>query len=532
MAGEGQPFRRRLLLNTGAVGASNLWAILISVVTLPLTLHGLGADAFGTWVLLNTFSAMSGWFSLADLGAGAAATREVATRAAADDVEGTSHAISSTLVLFGGLGLIFAVLFGVVGPIVLPHLFSTPADLVGALRVAIVIFAVQVLVDQLTNATEDTLDGLQRVDLSRAVDAFRRSLVAIGVAVVALAGGGLQGAALASLAGSVLGAVVAAAMLHHQQRDGWRAPQTRVIRELLSYGKSIAVLQPIGVITRQMDRLIAGTVLGPGAVTLVEIATQIQNGAVAVLNAASYVATPASSWVHARHEPALLRELVVRGTKYSLLMTYPVTIGAAILAPDLVHVWVGPVYAAAAGLTVLALLDVIFSGPLQVGSNVLIGIGRAPDVLKAAVGAVLINLVASVVLAHLVGIAGVFLGTLLGLCFLVPFLGLATCRQVEVPPLEFVRTTVWPSLLACAPMAVLVGVIEVLPLRPLTTLLVGAPLGALVYLVTVWRLVLSAAERQELGGMLRRSPGPDPDPAAEPADDPGEAPADERTDEA
>jgi O-antigen/teichoic acid export membrane protein len=499
-----QPFRRRLLANTGAVGLSNLWAIIISVIALPLTLHGLGTEAFGTWVLLNTFSAMSGWFSLADLGVGTAATREVATRASGDEQLGVSHAIASALVLFGGLGLIFAVLFAAIGPAVLPHVFSTPKDLVTALQFAIVVFAVQVLVDQLTNAAEAALDGLQRVDLSRAVDAFRRTAVAIAVAVVAMAGGGLEGVALASLAGSLAGAVVAGAVLHHQHRGHWARPQLAVMRSLLSYGKSIAVLQPLGVITRQMDRLIAGAILGPTAVTLVEIATQVQNGASAVLAASSYVATPASAWVQARDEKGLLRELVVRGTKYSLLITYPVTIGAAILAPDLVHVWVGPTYAAAAGLTVLALLDILLSGPLQVGSNVLIGVGRAPEVLKAAVGAVLINLVASVVLVHLVGAAGVFLGTLLGLAFLVPFLGRAICRQVEVSPRTFVSDSVWPALLACIPMAVVVGGIEALPLPPLTTLVLGAGTGAALYLATVFILVLSRDERDELRATLRR----------------------------
>jgi O-antigen/teichoic acid export membrane protein len=507
VATEHRPFRRLLLRNTGAVGLASVWAIVISVVTLPLTLHGLGTDAFGTWVLLNTFSAMSGWFSLADLGTGAAATRELATRAARDDPAGVAVVIASTLALFTILGLVFAVLFGSIGPVVLPHVFSTPQHLVGALQFAIVVFAVQVLVDQVTNAAEDSLDGLQRVDLSRAVDALRRTLVAVAVAVVAVAGGGLQGAALASLAGSVLGAALSLALLRRQQVGGWSRPQWTVMRGLLSYGKSIAVLQPIGVITRQMDRLIAGIVLGPSAVTLVEIATQIQNGAQSVLTATAYVATPASSWVHARQDTDSLRELVLRGTRYSLLLAYPVTVGAAILAPEIVHVWVGPAYAAAAGLTVLALLDLLLSGPMQVGSNVLIGIGRAPDVLKAAAGAVVINLVASVVLAHVIGVAGVFLGTLLGLCFLVPFIGLAVCRHVDLRPADLLQTTVVPAALACVPMGLVVGGIVLADLRPVVTLVLGTVVGGVVYLVTLARFVLSGDERQELRTTLGRQRG-------------------------
>ncbi len=504
MSGEAQPFRRRILVNTAAVGFGNVWAIVISVVTVPLTLHGLGTDAFGTWVLLNTFSAMSGWFSLADLGIGAAATREIARRSSVGDGPGAARATASAFVLFLAFGLVFSVLFGLIGPAVLPSVFSTPEGLVAALQFAIVVFAVQVLVDQVTSAAEDALDGLQRTDLGRGVDAVRRTAVAVAVAVVALAGGGLQGAALASLAASVAGAAVAVIALHRLQRGWWRGPNRSDMRALLAYGKTLAVLQPLGVITRQMDRLIAGIVLGPAAVTLVELATQVQNGASAVLSASTYAATPASSWVHARDEPGLLRELVSRGTKYALLATYPVTVGAAILAPDLIHVWVGPAYAAAAGLTVLALADIIMSAPVQVGSNVLIGTGRAADVLKAALATVAINLVASVVLAHLVGTAGVFLGTLIALLFLVPALTRATCRQVELAPLTFVRQAVTPAALACIPMALVVGLVEVLPLRPLTTLLIAVPVGGAIYLATVMVLVLSPPERTELRSVLRR----------------------------
>ena len=440
------------------------------------------------------------------------------------------HAASSALILFGVLGVFFSLLFGVIGPFVLPDVFGTPSSLVPSLQFAIVVFAVQVLIDQLTNAAQAALDGLQRVDLSRGVDAIRRTAVAATVAIVAIAGGGLQGVALASLAGAVVGAVASIVMLQRQERGWWRTPRRDRIRSLVSYGKAIAVLQPLGVITRQMDRLIAGIVLGPAAVTLVEIATQIQNGAYAVLSATAYAATPASSWVDARDEPGLLRELVMRGTKYSLLVTYPVAIGAAILAPDLVHVWVGPTYAAAAGLTVLALIDVVVSAPVQVGSNVLIGVGRAPDVVKAALGALAINLTASLILVHVVGTAGVFIGTLLAALFLVPVIARAGLRLVGIPFAEFLRSAVVPALVACIPMAAVALLVEALPLRSLTTIVIAGGVGGVVYVLAAALVALSADERRELRSMIRR-PRPADEATDVPTDELSDPPVDERSDQ-
>ena len=70
----------------------------------------------------------------------------------------------------------------------------------------------------------------------------------------------------------------------------------------------------------------------------------------------------------------------------------------------LVRLWVGPACAAAAGLAVVGLVYIAMTAPIQVGSNLLVGTGRA--VLRTVIGAVVVNLVASIVLVHLVGTVG------------------------------------------------------------------------------------------------------------------------------
>jgi len=175
------------------------------------------------------------------------------------------------------------------------------------------VYAVQVVVDQASNGCQASLDGLQRADLSRLSDGLRRTLVAVAVAVVAASGGGLLQVAVASLAASSGGLVVVAVVLHRVRGTWWRhRPGVEHMRELLAYGKTAAVIRPIGVIHRQMDRLIVGAILGPSAVSLVEIATQIQNGAEAVLSSSSYAVLPAASWVRAREDHSSLTELLIR----------------------------------------------------------------------------------------------------------------------------------------------------------------------------------------------------------------------------
>jgi len=493
------------MLNTAWTGIGTGWAMLVSLISLPLMLHGLGTDAFGTWVLLNTFSAMTGWFSLADIGVGVAATRAIAGRVSVDDGDGARQLIASAVTLFVVLGVGFGLLFGTIGPVTLPDLFNTPADLVGPLRVAIVVYAVQVVVDQASNALQASLDGMQRIDLSRGADGARRTLVAIGVTGVALGGGGLEGVAVASLVASAGGLVVAVLLMRRVERSWWRTrPQRDHMKGLIRSGRSMAVLKPIGVFHRQMDRLVVGAILGPAAVTLVEIATQIQNGAETVLGASSYAVLPAASWVRAREDQRLLRELILRGTKYSLVITLPMVVAGMLLAGPIVAVWVGPAQAEAAGLAVLALAYTGITAPVQVSSNVLVGIGRAPAVLLAAAGAIVINLVVSIVLVRQVGICGAFIGTLLGGIFLVPFLLRAILRETEMTLGEFFRESIRPEIVPLALLAFTVGAVVVSPLGNLITIVVAAAAGGLVYLVATLKLAMAPDEVSGLRAAFSR----------------------------
>ena len=68
-------------------------------------------------------------------------------------------------------------------------------------------------------------------------------------------------------------------------------------------GRSVLLTDPRRLdkqrLPRTVDRFVVGVLLGPGAVSLVEIATQLQNGADAVLSASSYAVVPGAAHLDA-----------------------------------------------------------------------------------------------------------------------------------------------------------------------------------------------------------------------------------------
>jgi O-antigen/teichoic acid export membrane protein len=495
---EARPYRKRLLQNVLAAGAGNAWAMVVSVISLPLMLHALGPTAFGSWVLIQTFSAVNGWFSLGDIGVGAAATYFVGSGLGAEDEAAQYRSAGTAVWIFVALGIVFGAALALFGPPLLPHVFSTPASLRGSVRIAIVWFGLQILFDTVTEGCESILEGCQRVDLSRGTDALRRTLVAVGVVAVASAGGGLRNVALVSAAASGIGMLFALTLLTLQVPGAWRSAKVSEVRRLLTYGWRVAALDANGVLHRTMDRLLVGSFIGPVAVTVLEVATQVMNVVAAVLSSASYAVLSSAALLAGRRDRDAMARLLQEGTRLTLLVTWPAAAGAAMLAVPIVRVWVGPRYDAAAGLAAVAIAYIALAAPLQVGSNLLRGTGRVNDVLRPALAAVTVNLIASVLLVQAVGTVGVLEGSLIGLVILVPMLTRSFLDVAGLSLREFLLDSVIPPLVPLLVLCAAVGLVLALPLAPLATLIVGTGVGGLVYVGAMLLTVLPPAHVREM----------------------------------
>lgn len=511
-----RPFRRRVLVNTAAVGAANGWSMVLALVSLPLMLRGLGSAAFGTWVLLSTFSGLNGWLSLLDLGMATAGTREIAGRHGVDDEPGLARAVGTTIAVLSLLAVATGVVFAVVGPLVLPSLFQTPDDLVDPLKFAIVVYGAQAALDLVTGAFTAVLDGYQRVDRARAVDVTRRTLVTAATAIAALTTHRLGVVAVASAVATLVGTVVAVLATRATARGLRPTASVAEVRVLFHYGKTIAVLRPLGVLRSTVDRFVVGVILGPSAVSLVEVATQVQNGANAVLSSSAYSVVPAAARLHAQGEPDKLAELVETATRYTLLATWPVAALSAVLAAPLIDVWVGDQYADAAGLVALACLAVAVVAISHVGSQYMLGTGRARTILRIAFLAIVVNVAGSIVLVNLVGVAGTFQATIAGAVISMPLMLAAVTDDLRVGIGSFLRAAILPAVPAALGAIVGAGVVLLLPLGSLVTLLVGGALGAALAAAGAYAWGLRPSERAKALGVLRSvvRRGPKPDEAA------------------
>lgn len=489
--------RHGLARNVLFSGAGNVWAMVVTLVALPVMLHGLGAVGFGTWALLETFSAGRGWLSIADLGFSTATRAEVSRRQSLEDPAGVSRTMTSALVLLAAMGAVCGAAVAGIGPSVLPGIFHTPGALHAQLVVAILALGVRVPFEMVSEGTFASLEGLQRIDLARVADACQRTMLIAGAAAAAVTTSNLAVVEEVSLAATVLGIGLALGLLmkHQSLRV---APAWSEVRHLLHFGLAVGGTNIFSVVHRNMDRLIVGVILGPAPVSLVEIATQVQNGADAVLAATASPVVPAAAWFDARHSSEQLRRLLYRGTKYVVLATIPFIIGAALLAGPLVNAWVSPHYSRAGILIPLAMIYMLMVAPLQVGSLILTGVGRARDVLRPFAVATVVNLGASIVLVLLIGVAGAFVGTLVGTGILIVPLTRSVLHEVGGVARELVVRSLAPALVPSLLLVATLVIVLLVGWAAIPTLVIGALAGGCVYCAAALRWSLQSEERREL----------------------------------
>jgi O-antigen/teichoic acid export membrane protein len=475
--------------------------------TLPLILRGIGAESFGIWVLLQTFSATTGWLSVPANGLSVSTTREVAAASTANE-HSLGRAVGVTVAVFGLSGVLFGLALAAVGPSILRTILDLHDFNAHTLRILSLAFGVQILAEHLCLALTSVLEGLQEVALARSIDALRKTAIAVAGAGAATLDGGLRAVGVSSATAALTVTIASAVVVTKRRQIRPRRPGRAGIRSVVGYAGTVSLLQGTGVLHRTMDRTIAGFAFGPAAVALVEIANQIQLGSTALLTSTTYPMLSSAPWLRARRDDVALRTLLSRLTRYSVLLTLPLVALIVAFAGPFIRLWVGEEFSEAIGLTQVAVLSVALAAPLQAGSNLLQGVGQAGTVVRATGVAVLVNLAASVTLVNSVGVVGVFQGTMVGTLVLTPMLARSIAHDAGA---DFV-TLALNALRRAIPPALAAGVVGALAvaldLPDLLALGGGGAAAVIVGSLVAARWSFEPGERAELVSSLRRGRDP------------------------
>lgn len=254
-------------------------------------------------------------------------------------------------------------------------------------------------------------------------------------------------------------------------------------------------------------RIVLGAYKTPTAVGLYEGPVRSHNLLYALGGALAVPVVPTASRYVATGDQRRLRDLVVRGTRYTLALFVPICVTLIVLAEPILEAWLGQRYAEGhVALAILVSYWLLYGG-LVVTPGFLVGAGRARQLATIMIGVAAANLVLALLLTPELGVEGPALATAVPFVVAFPFVLRLGLGASGAHLAELARRAWAPNYLLGGALAL--GLIVGRGLFPMDEGVVVVALaagGVLAYWAVFYGFVLDAGERALVRDLLSPAP--------------------------
>jgi O-antigen/teichoic acid export membrane protein len=379
--------------------------LLIGLLLIPVTLHGLGPARFGLLSLSLTVLEYSTLFAL---GLGPATTKHVAEAIARED-ESTSDLIAMSVIAHAVLGTIGGAIVALLAPVFVDHVFSVSAELRPEAIAVFRLLGVMVPATLLLLSLFGALEGASRFGL---VNLLRVPISALSFIIPAV--GVTYGIGLPAILSTLvilrlivcagLALVVAASVPGHRWR--WPSEWTRM-RGLLSFGAWLSVSNVVSPTLVYADRFILGHLRGLAALGIYSAPFDAVMRFLAVPSSLVRAMFPTLSAMQSTSSREQLRPLFRKAVSTVLVLLAGPVLILVLFGPVLLRLWLGEEVAAGAGTAVRILaVGLVFNALAFVPTTFIAAFGRPDLSAKFHVLELVIHLPVAWWLVSQYGIAG------------------------------------------------------------------------------------------------------------------------------
>ena len=507
----------RVLRNVITNYARDVSGALISFVLTPLMVHMLGEGGYGLWV---TVFSLTGYFGLVDQGLRPSLVRYVSRDRAAGDQDSLSRTLSSAFALYTVAGVLVLVATAWVAAQAGTWFKIDPAAIPAA-RTTVMVAGLSLAIGFPFAVFGATLSGLQRYDVANGIGITIGIARALAFVVVLRSGGGIVELAWASLVSNLAGHLWTVAAVRRLLPDARWSPRLvdrEHMRRIGSYGGIAFVGALASRIAFQTDSLVIITFLSASLVTPFALAAGLVDNVRSLVYSATWVLSPTASEMETRGETQPLQAMLIAGSKYAVLLSWPVLFALMVFGENLLATWIGDKRGSAASLLVVLALPTLLALPQSAASSMLFGIGRHRGVVMLSILSAALNLGLSLLWVRPYGLNGVALGTAVPLALVS---GLATmiyaARAMSLP----FRRYLWEGLVAPGLVAS-VFLVPAFAIQALWRPSGWVPLGLavagswIVFALVAWFFGITPADRERWVRVVPRALGlvREPAPAA------------------
>ena len=404
--------------------ASRAIAVIVSLISVPLTIHYLGPERYGAWITLTSILT---YLTIFDLGIGNTVANGVSEALAKGSTRLARRRVNtaylSLTVISIGITALIALAWPLISwPAVLGIRTDTNRDEISmAAATAIMI----VLASFPLSVTPRVMGACHKVTISNFWNSVGSVASLLLLFFATRIKSGLPGLVWA-VSGSTLIVGICSTVWLYKHFSWLRATIYDVkwsgVRELFGTAMPFFAVQISGIILFQTDNLVIAQVLGASAVTPYNVTWKLFSYASILQVIALPTLWPAYSDAFARRDFKWVRKTY----RYNLLIAVGTTavfvLVLFLVSRKFILIWAGPSAVPSMGLVLGMGIWTIVSSVSWCESCLLGAAGQVKgQALYSGIGSI-VNLISSILLARIFGLLGIILGTLVAyaLCILIP----------------------------------------------------------------------------------------------------------------
>lgn len=477
----------------------------------PFIVSRIGIELFGLWALVFGIISL---FGLLDFGFATAGVKYVAETFGSGDTARRDRILGTLMVLYTGIGVVCIGVVALTAQYAAHGFDLQPAQRQDFIRL-VWLLGLTVAANFPASLYRAVVTGAGRLDLVNGV-ALLMVLTQAALTVILLERGwGLTGLGIAS-AVSMLGQSLLLAPFAYRLVPGLSLSPAGFsrdqVRELTSFSLYAFLANVAVLIILRIDPIVIKLFLPLSAVALYAIASRVAEYVYLLNKQFSNALMPLVSQSHGRGDRETIARVLSDGSRFLLGVAVPFMTLLWFYTPEIIHIWMGPDFAASAGLLRILLVAVAFSTLQLNAANVLGMTGHHRLVAGAMVGSALLNLLLSLALILPLGLSGVAVATLIA-ALVVEALVIVprACRSQSLPLAGFLRKGVWPALPPAIPMLAVAWLLyRWQPPEGLGMVTLHGLAAATIYVLLFYRFAMAASERRQivdrLSGLRGRRP--------------------------
>ena len=420
-------------------------SILIMGLLTPYIVEKLGTDAFGLWSLTLAFL---GFFSLLDLGLGAAVVKYVAECRGSGEHQRRNTIVSTLLVAYLGLALFSVLVLAAVSPFY-ATIMNLPVESRQTALVLLWLMGLRLIFVPLPMGLfRSILHGEQKFYASNIAQVVALALYGIGAYVVLERGGDIIDLALLQI-GSMLIEYLAYLFLARRSVEHLQVhpklASRAVLKEIWGFSAAALFVNVAGLILLRTDPLIIKLYLPLSAVAVYAVALKVAEALLMLLKQFINVLSPLIAELKGEGETEKIKFIFLNCTRFALAPGLAAGYFLIFCAEPLLRLWVGPEFSSGERVLQILVVSVLFSVPQMIASNVLAMTGYHRITAKAAGQSAAINVALSLILVGEMGLEGVALATLIATFVIdIAVVLRAACSVYGITMLDYFRRVILP----------------------------------------------------------------------------------------